>query len=101
MRIMSNTLPEITIEGSPESEPNAGYWWGEGFARGFNTPDMSPDPPPLNDLLAAYFRDGVESGQNKRREMDAEIDGATSGSHQLVPWIEGGEPYEEVQRRYE
>jgi hypothetical protein len=68
------TLPEITIEGDPDAQPmNASGWWAEDFIKGFNAPDTVPERPlMINDELAANFFAGVESGQNARREMEAD-----------------------------
>jgi hypothetical protein len=53
----------------------------------------------IDDELAASFFAGVESGQNARKDIEAELNERYRDSPQLVPDI-GGEAYEEVQRRY-
>jgi hypothetical protein len=59
------TLPEITIVGSADNQPqNATDWWCEGFMTGFNKPDATPERPlMINDDLAGAFSQGVASGQ--------------------------------------
>jgi hypothetical protein len=94
-------LPEITIEGSADTQPiNASDWWCQGFTTGFNAPDKVIEHPlMINDELAAIFFAGVEIGQNSSREMQAEFDERFRDSPQVVPDI-GGEAFDEVQRRY-
>jgi hypothetical protein len=96
------TLPEITVEGSADSQPmNSSDWWCQGFTVGFNAPDTLPERPlMINDDLATSFFAGVESGQNSSREMQIEFDERFRDSPQVVPDI-GGEAFDEVQRRYD
>lgn len=95
------TLPEITIEGSSDAPAvNASDWWCNGFTTGFNAPDTAAERPlMIDDELAASFFAGVESGQNARKDIEAELNERYRDLPQLVPDI-GGEAYEEVQRRY-
>lgn len=95
------TLPEIIVEGSADSQAmNASDWWCQGFTTGFNASDAVIERPlMINDELAASFFAGAESGQNSRKEIQAEFDERYRDSPQIVPDI-GGEAYVEVQRRY-
>jgi hypothetical protein len=96
------TLPEITIEGEANAQPiNGSDWWADGFMKGFNAPDTVAERPlMINDELAASFFAGVESGKDASKGIVADLTERYYDSPQLVPYIEGGEAYEEVQRRY-
>ena len=63
------TLPEITIEGDPDSAPVTEVdWWANGFIQGFNAPDETPERPLLiNDDLAALFFLGSTMERRHRR----------------------------------
>jgi hypothetical protein len=94
------TLPEIIIEGRPDSPiVNVADWFAVGYMAGWNQPDFIPQAPEelrsggSEDLLSAYF-DGVTSGQQDRRSFDEAFAGPA-----VVPDL-GGEPYEELERRW-
>jgi hypothetical protein len=95
------TLPEITIVGHTDSRPtNASEWWGEGYVTGYNDPDTDPDRPMLlNDEMTAVFLAGVIAGREARQQMEAEWEARFRNVPQLGP-DPGGEPFEEVERRY-
>ena len=69
-------LPEITIEGDPDTMPtNAIGWWSDGFVAGYNAPQASPERPlMINDELAASYFAGVASGQQAARDAMAEFE---------------------------
>ncbi len=100
-------LPEITIEGSAESQPvTAADWWADGFVAGYNTPDAHIERPlMINDKLAASFLMGVASGQQAARDAQAELDDRnqpTGGDDNptIGPEIVGTESLEKVQERF-
>jgi hypothetical protein len=100
---MSNeiVLPEITIEGSAESQSiTAADWWADGFVAGYNAPDAQIERPlMINDELAATFLTGAASGQQAARDAQAEFDERFRDQPQLVAGIRG-ESLEKVQRRF-
>ncbi|MCA1576906.1 MAG: hypothetical protein LC794_06015 [Acidobacteria bacterium] len=96
------TLPEITIEGDPDSPPiTEADWWANGFTQGFNSPDETPERPLLiNDDLAALFFFGVDNGKEAQAVTAAEIDALLADQ----PSIEGdidGPTLESVRRQFE
>jgi hypothetical protein len=97
------TLPEITIEGSANTQPkNESDWWCEGFIQGFNSPDTEIERPlMIDDEWAAIFLAGVESGQNANWEMQAEFEERYRDSPQIGPYKEiDDEAFKEAQERY-
>lgn len=95
------TLPEITIEGSPESQPtNAADWWANGFVAGYNAPDRQIERPlMINDDLASSFLLGATNGQQAARDAQAEFEESIRDQPQVRPDI-GGESLEKVQQRF-
>jgi len=95
------TLPEITIEGSPDAQPiNESDWWCQGFTTGFNAPNTAAERPlMINDTLAATYLACVESGKKANQEIEADFEERIRDLPQVSPDI-GGELYEDVQRRY-
>ena len=96
------TLPEITIEGDPDSPSlTETDWWANGFIQGFNSPNETPERPLLiNDRLAAFFFIGVDNGKNAQAVTAAEMDALIDEN----PGIEGeigGPTLESVQRQFE
>ena len=86
------TLPEITIEGSADSQPtNAADWWADGFVAGYNAPDRQIERPlMINDDLAASFLLGARSGRQAARDAQAEFEESIRDQPQVRPDI-GGE----------
>jgi hypothetical protein len=95
------TLPEITIEGDPNSQPvTASDWWAQGFISGYNAPDATPERPlMINDDLAASFFQGAAAGQQAVREVSVELETQLTGQPQIGPDI-GGESLEKAQERF-
>ena len=96
------TLPEITIVGDPNAQPqNASDWWATGFVKGYNAPEAAAERPlMINDELAAAFLTGFQTGQEANREMQADFEERFRDSPQIGPDL-GGEALDEVQRRYQ
>jgi hypothetical protein len=85
------TLPEITIVGDPDMQPqNATDWWCEGFMTGYNKPDATPDRPlMINDALASAFSFGVASGQASAAEVQAELEAEIGPQQELTTELRG------------
>ena len=95
------TLPEITIEGDPDSQPvNASDWWAQGFITGYNAPEATPARPVMiNDELAESFCQGAEAGRQAAREVSAELAAKLADQPQIGPDI-GGESLDKAQERF-
>jgi hypothetical protein len=97
---MAVTLPEVQITGSGDAVPqNAADWFCQGYMFGWNQPNATPSAPaPLNeDLLAAYLQ-GVTAGQSGRQKAESDLGDYTGPV--IGPDPGGGEPYEEIERRW-
>ena len=96
------TLPEITIEGDPDSPPiTEADWWANGFTQGFNSPDETPERPLLiNDDLAALFFFGVDNGKEAQAVTAAEMDALIADQPSIEGDI-GGPTLESVRRQFE
>jgi hypothetical protein len=102
-------LPEITIEGSAESQSiTAADWWADGFVAGYNAPDAQIERPlMINDELAASFLMGAANGQQAARDAQAELEErfrnqptGADGNPTIGPEIVGTESLEKVQERF-
>jgi len=93
-------LPEITIEGDPDSlSRNAVDWWSNGFVAGYNAPEATPERPlMINEELAASFFAGVASGQQAARDAMAEFE-ALYADQPMVQMDLKGESLDKAQQR--
>lgn len=96
------TLPEITIEGDPDSPSiTDADWWSDGFVQGFNFPDQTPERPlMINDRLAALFFFGVDDGKAARAATAAEVEALIADQPSIGEDI-GGPTLESVRKQFE
>ena len=102
---MTITLPEITIEGTPEPALCVDTdWWCQGFVFGANHPDVEPGPPaPLSDeYLQAYYA-GAAAGRQAMAHYEAsqqESEDAPSDVPTIGPDRGGGQSYDKLEAEY-
>lgn len=95
------TLPEITIQGSADSQPvNAADWFADGFIAGFNASTVTPERPlMINDDLAGNFFQGVSVGQSAAVELASEFARKFADQPQVSVDV-GGETLEKAQEDF-